>query len=78
MLWYTWGLISNTHAMIWATLTVLLLPLSQILLDIRAAFLVRDVWQLETVASLLLASNNVHLSFRLLAQRLGAADKCVA
>ena len=44
------GLISNNHAKLtWTSLTVPLLPLSQIQPDIRATFLVRVVWQLETV-----------------------------
>lgn len=71
MLRYIWGLISNDDAKLTgAKLTVLLLPLSQILPDIRVAFLVHVVWQLETVASLLLASNDMHQSSWLLAQRL--------
>lgn len=64
MLWYIWGLIRNNYATLTgAKLTALLLPLSQILPDRRAAFLVHVVWQLEIVASLLLASNDIHLSF---------------
>lgn len=64
MLWYIWGLIRNNHAKLTgAKLTALLLPLSQILSDRRAAFLMHVVWQLETVASLSLASNDIHQSF---------------
>lgn len=45
MLRYIWGLISNDDAeLTGAKLTVLLLPLSQILPDIRVAFLVHVVW----------------------------------